>query len=524
MCPRIKKFLFVSLVILLTPSIQAWGMEEETYVFYRGYHFLKTEIIAEGIFNKRGISSKPVVQNKMTEEEIKDAIAKINSLNRFWTKEEKRQIKPSCDTPYQELIQLYTNSYKKFVGELSNQTSKTRQILRLAGLDHIDTNLFISTSLKASQAYCYGAGLKLYDAPGLQRYPSYSNDDYKPQDPILGYVDVIIIPKKDIKDCGAFFVVDSFAIGCTKLSHHFNKNLTEEMEVIFPFLIADKFHRARVPIQFPSLQLRGLKDGLQHAHWRKSILAASTVEEQQEIELRFVKAAVLHLAKKLESEGGIFLKQNGKTRVTNGPSLAGLEHALVPAEAALVRKRILSYQDKMVEKCFNKQSKQFRVPLTSLNFYLSHSLKRLARSNHPITIVSKFSMKTINFELMRIFLDEDTIEKIEFKGDPVISNDLCATFVGMDITDGKSQENADALWFYPQSTLVKDFIRVSIGRKQNLILDVTGLGLAPKYFELEDPKAPITLIDSERVNVETAYTWLVDGMDWYGDYVRKEMK
>lgn len=513
-------------IILVISSLQILAGDkiespnEAVYVFYRGYHFLNGEVISKEKLSERGIFSRSLSNGDIQPPEIGDAISKIQTLNRPWTKEEQIEFKSACDTPYQELVQLYTNHYATFIDELDVVNSNTRRILKLAGLENITANFLISTSLKAWQAYKYGAGLKLYKDVESQRYPSYSKPSFTPKNPIIGFVDVIIVPAKEIRNLGGFFVLDSFATGSIKLAYHFSNNLTEEREVVFPFYINAKYHVKRMPITLPSLHHSINGDGLQRAHWRKEISSA-TANEQKEVELKLIVSVIAKASEALDKNTTLSLEQYKKVRVYNGPSLVGLEKALVPAEAIVMRNDIVHFEQMITAQFFDKATHVFAIPIKNLSFPLCHALKRLAKSAYPITIFANFGMNSIKFDLMNIFLNEDGIVKVKFKSNPDNLQNLCEQFYALDVTKNYVWDDADAIWFDPDKSIIPNLLGVSNARTEPLVIDVSGLGLAPKYFEAN--MAMVNMVDEKREIVEKAYEWVVDGVDFHADYVREAL-
>lgn len=496
--------------------------KEETYVFYRGHHFLVGQVIDNAIFASRGISSRPVSNGDILAPQFKNVISKIQTLHRSWTEEEKIEFKSLCDTPYQQLVELYTNTYAKFIDELDEENSNTRKILKLAGLENITSNFFISTSLKSEQACKYGSGLKLYKDADLRRYPSYSKVTFKPQNQIIGFVDVIVIPKKEIQNTSAFFVVDSFATGCTKLSYHFSKNLTEEMEVLFPFYISEKYHVDRLPITLPSLKgISNIIGGLLCSHWTKKLAASTSKEDKKTIETNLIKSRISTISDCLDKKLTQELEKNKKIQVYNGPYLAGLDHALIPSDAIVMRKEIIDHEQKITSQYFNETIHQFTIPIGELSFALSHTLKRVAKSDYPITILANFSMKSINFGLMEIFLSEDAVVKLKFQGDPINLQSLCKQFFALDFRKNDVDEEANALWFNPDRSIIPNFKKILSSRKNQLIVDVSSLALAPGY--LETNTNILNFVDNEREEVNDAFNWIIDGADHHADQVREHL-
>lgn len=325
-----RVFIFLLLVILQT-AVNA----SNVYVFYRGYHFLADQDPLDDL-TPRGIRSRPI-PSTMTEDTAQALIRKVQSLQRPWTQAELSRFHSSCFSPLADLVQLYTNNYKNFTQELKDPQSRTRRILRLANLE-IDSNPFISTSLKALQAVKYGGGLKLFGHDELRRYPCYQ-DSGNPTNTQLGFLDIIVIPEEDIMNTGAFFVVESFARGDTALSYHWSKKLTEEQEVLFPFFISRKYHRERLFLSVPPLNKPF--SGLRPHRWLADIRQANE-EERSGIELRLITRLSEIGADIMEKRVATHLKSRGLHRLFVSPSFVYTERRLVPDDAARMRNQILT--------------------------------------------------------------------------------------------------------------------------------------------------------------------------------------
>lgn len=328
-------FKFLSVLLLFGSLISKDG--HATYVFYRGYHFLSDADPINDL-TPRGIRSWSVAPD-LTEDKAQEYADKIKSLARPWTREERRVFESGCFSPLAHLVQHYTNSYKTFTSELKNPASPTRRILRLAGLE-IDSNPFLSTSLKAEQAARYGSGLKLYGNEELRRYPGY-NAAGVPANETIGYLDIIAVEDKDIGNTGAFFVVESFARGDTRLSYHWSKKLTEEQEVIFPFIIPSKYHQKRLPIKSP--HLIGVISGLRVSHWKNKINKPGITEDDRKgVELKLLQRTSQISAQVVEDKVEKALKSVGKSRSYRSPEFIYTQRRLIPDDAAAMREAIES--------------------------------------------------------------------------------------------------------------------------------------------------------------------------------------
>ncbi len=510
----------------LQASSQDAVQREEVFIFFRGYHFLTNQQASDEALAQRGISTRSVDSGEVAQQNVDDAIEKICSLNRSWTQEEKDTFKPETRTPYQALVQCYTNNYMDFIAQLNSPDSMVHKILNSAGLGHVKSNFFLSTSLKAAQAFAYGAGLKLYGTENLRRYPGYAlsadKKSYKPAQPLLGYVDVIRVPYNVIQQLAAFFVVDSFTVGDTKLSYHFSKNLTEEREVIFPFQITAPYHVARIAIRMPKIKRSGLQNGMQQKHW---FTALQQDKDKRNIEAKFIVAHNKKSAEKLEMTIEEKIKAKNNVRVYHGSILQGLQRSLVPKEAVEMRKQILDHENEILH--MNSKNEKRVVSIANLSFPYAHALKRVASYGVPVMLKAQISLKTLDqntWQLMGIFMSENSLLGIKFEGDPQIVEQLCEKFKATDFRDYRALNRMQTLWFDPQPNLLDVAGSFVKKRQQPLVFDVSGLGLAPEYFEQSQDMTNLVVVDDERQELEEAYNWVMDGADWWGDYCRKELR
>lgn len=518
----------IFIIFSFLSSLEACQIDNDYYIFFRGYHFLEDQNIDLLTLKQRGIFSRPLSDNVINKDDIEEVTSKICSLNRPWSSEERKIFKSDCNTPYQELVQLYTNSYKKFTSELKDVNSQSQKILSLVDLKNIDSNFFISTSLKASQAYKYAAGLKLYGNDHLRRYPMYqpnpkNTSHFKPKNLILGYVDIFAVPKKEVELLGAFFVVDSFAIGSTKLKHHFSMNLTEEREVIFPFHIPSKYHCHRQPVQLFDLQPRKRLERLNCGLWIKKLEKAQDVDSRNQIELNLVESYAKYQSDFMEENVKKDLAKKGKERVFNGPQLMGLGETLIPADAIVTRDRIFQVESQITQKFFNKSTKNFSFPVDTLDFYYSHAIRRISGLGYPVNITAKFSINSIDYENLEIFISESNIKNLSFRGDPMIASTLCKEFFNISIHDFNAVMAMDKSWFQVNKVFFDKLINFGKKRSAVLTIDVEGLGIDPQHFETKFGNT-ICLIDAQKDEVKGIYDYIMEGADWVADCARKEAK
>lgn len=505
------------LCISLFIFVNAYGASGECYVFYRGHHILNNVAYDPAIMDARGIMTRPISNGLITGEDININVKKMADLNREWTKAERAIFKPTCPTPYQELVELYTNFYSTFTAQLRDQTSRTRRILNLVGIDVMD-NFFVSTSLKPDQAYKYGAGLKLFDHEELRRYPEY-NGVNEPENPVIGYVDVICVPKTEITNLSPFFVVESFSTGATKLAHHFRKNLTEEQEVIFPFLIDPRHHVARFPIILPSL-VGGIKDGLHHPHWRTALRGATTAEGKKAVELKIVKAWVLKRAEDLEKETQDSLKKNRLMRVSASPAFSLYGRTLVPSDSIKMRKQIINTERLIQASGYNQATRSYNLRIDRVDFILSHAINRIAANDYPVSITFGFSMMKMRSQLLAIFLRRNNICRIKFDGD-VYSEGIIQVCADSLYTRGAkynydnsvmmgSVRDVDKLWLSPRPARVQNFVEALEERQSSIEIDLTRTGIHPDIFSLLQHTKNVTAIDPTRKVDHRAYRRLIN--------------
>lgn len=337
----IKKFyhsLLCAHILSILCTLSATSTDEY-YVFFRGHHFLK------GIEINEEVRGSPICArgySGLSEIEVEHLREQMISLERPWSSTERIAFQPRCYSPLTELIERYTNSYTKFTTDLTNADSRTRRMLRLAGLE-IRENPFISTTLKSLQAYKYGYGLKLFGHEELRRYPQYNSEGI-PNKTELGYVDVILLSQKDTKKIKPFFVVESFCRGDTYLSSHWSKKLTEEEEVIFFFNIPSRYHKARIVLSPPHLN-RPL-DKLSVSYWSRQLLRARSVGEPLlPIEDKLVKRLSKINSDYAESMVMSYLTENKLKRLFTSKTISLITSKLVPDDAACIRHQIVRLVD-----------------------------------------------------------------------------------------------------------------------------------------------------------------------------------
>jgi hypothetical protein len=485
-----RKFLFIFLVMSFIIYPFASSASDE-YVFFRGYHYQREIQQPLDILKQRGVYSRSLQQGDIPSLEM--GLKKINLLHRSWNNDEIASFNPVCATPYQDLVQLYTNSYTTFVQELTQTDSRTRRIFRLAGLEP-QSNPFISTSLNTRHAYKYGCGLKFFKHESRRLYPGYDNLGI-PLNDSIGFVDVFVIPKKDLSEARPFFVVESFALNDTKLSYHFSKKLTEEEEVIFPFGILEKYHRARFSVSCSPL-CKGVWEGkLHYNRWKKNLSSVSTPESQKAIEHKLVKRI-----SEIHSDGlEQIVQRDIPNRVKKSSAMNGFARTLTPNDAIVVHKAIEECITYYRLNFFDPQKKKFKIAIDAERFEQSHALRHIADGGYPVKITYTGSINTIYPELMNIFLGKESVKKLTFKGDPKKpskASSLRKVFSKLPVDDPQCEQILSTLWFVPLVDKTKGLIKCVQNRKTNLDIDVSGLGIQPHLLtQLQD--WPIRIKDKD---------------------------
>lgn len=121
---------------------------------------------------------------------------------------------------YHWVLELYVNKYAEFKKQLLVPTSELSLLLKKYGLS-FDDIFFVSTSLNAKTAVKYACGLC---SGGYRNWPNWKLEEINKQ-ATVGYLDVFIIPRKDLHELGAFPVVEEFALHTMKLSHHYASSI-----------------------------------------------------------------------------------------------------------------------------------------------------------------------------------------------------------------------------------------------------------------------------------------------------------
>ncbi len=515
-----------ALLRFLTILLFSFSSAHTACVFYRGFHFLAGKDVSEIDRGANGIHSR-VTPPDMPEEEALACVAKIKTLSRPWTTSERSEFKPTAPSPMAELVQLYTNSYNTFTTQLRSATSRTRRIFRLAGLE-LTANPFLSTTLKVEHALRYGSGLKLFGHDELRRYPEYDAQG-KPKNGEIGFVDTIIIPQEDLREMGAFFVLEAFATGDTKLSYHWSKKLIEEQEVIFPFIILRKYHSTRVPLKPPHLGKRF--PGIHHKQWLKNINAARATSKNSERESDLTKRLCKLSAASFEKAASIVLQRFRLSRRYTSTDFYP-QRNLIPDDATQMRKKIVRHVDVLGREYAARGYTGWDIsgylmstdaPITTA--YAFRSLGQTA----PLSLRADIALgEGMNFEALAVIVQAPQLRSLSMLGPE--PEGICPEF------DDEEMDQADMqivyarlantrTWSCPHknfSIILKALETRATSGGAPLTLDITGQSLDPTSFyrlsALVDLQDDNRETDEEAMAAaENALGYNDDGWDDYYD-------
>lgn len=450
---------------------------KRVYIFYRGYHFLKeTEPLTDFSAGKV-VNSRPVESGEV--ENVEESISKIARLNRPWEEDERTLLKPTCATPYHELVQLYTNSYTTFTSELKDKDSKTRKIFRLEGIE-VTTNPFVSTSRLVHQAFRYGSGHKLYGIEDLRRYPDYE-DTGKPKNKTIGYVDVYIIPEVDLVKYGIFDVVGNFATGATKLSYHFRKDLTAEMEFIFPFYISRRFHVRRIPISTPNLTTTVPK-GLYKGVWLRNIKEAKTTEDRHKVEEGLLSRLETIEQKRIPDDISLILSMHGIQIINSHPFLDGLRLSnFTPHDAKELRRDVKLIEDKIGTKYRNASKGRVTFPVKDQFRATAWALRNFAGRGDQVFINYDVSFRRLNPDIFNLYLENDEFYSMQLRGDFISYSTKPSEEELVDLDDDVLQKVLNSI----------------AKRKVKLILNIENTRLSPRLLSILSKQENVFLIGWE---------------------------
>jgi hypothetical protein len=467
---------------------------KRVYVFYRGYHFLTGTDPLTDFSAGKGFHSRPVSNGEV--KDVGGTIFKIARLHRPWTAAERLTFSPTCSTPYRELAQLYTNSYATFTAELKKRDSRTRRILRLEGVE-VSANPFVSTSLLVHQAFRYGSGHKLYGIEDMRRYPDYKETG-KPENKVVGYVDVYIMPETDYARYGIFDVVGNFATGATKLSYHYSKDLTAEEEFIFPLAIGGQFHVRRIPIRVPDFT-ESVPKGLYKGVWLRRIKGAKTEEERHAIEADLLSR--LEDIEKARISKGVTLQlmMQGIRVVNSHPIIDGFKlSSLTPAEAKLLRRKIALLEDEIGHKYRDAASGKVAIVIKKQSRSLAWALRNFAERGDRVAIDFSVSLKEFDPTIMGIYLRNNNVGAVRFSGDRRHGVSLKGEFRNwvnwcLKPRHGITEETLDRYFVVPDKDAITTLLSAARGRTSPVIIDMGGIALHPALRSL--------LLDAENVTV-----------------------
>ncbi|QEK39161.1 hypothetical protein [Candidatus Nesciobacter abundans] len=227
------------------------------YVFYRGTHF-NTNVTDNDINrivndskkrNLHGIdcTSKYSAENKLDEsacEQLSNDFAELSYKGsiKFQTGKSKSTNK-DFRSPMHAVQEMHVQNCDLFQEKLKDRTSELSKMLLETTGEYIDKKFLISTSLNPYVAlkFCTGrAGCP----EGQVRKPEKVNNELF-INPLLGYLDIFVVPLDEIKSLNPFFVTEEFStLGITLFNGASNPRHEQE-EVTFPFHIPGKYHKLR---------------------------------------------------------------------------------------------------------------------------------------------------------------------------------------------------------------------------------------------------------------------------------------
>jgi|GEM_PF-5960760 len=487
-----RKIILLFLTLVFSPTVFSAAFEigtkppsKKVHVFYRGYHFLRETDPETDFKGRQGFSSRPISKREIVD--VTEAVSNMKKLNRPWTTEEKTEFSPECSTPYKELIQLYTNSYTEFTRQLKNKDSRTRKIFRL-GMIEVSENPFISTTLFPHQAYRYGNGSKLYGRKEQRRFPDYDQEG-KPTNKIIGYMDVYIVPEKEYEALEIFNVVGNFATRATKLSCHCRKDLTAEMEFIFPFAIGCRFHFARVPIRVPDFRISVLK--LRKKHWLEKLKEAGTVEERHKVEARIIRRLEKRDSPEIAKRVIDQLRKKGVDVVRSLVLDGVLLDNFTPSNAKQMRQEIDILEKKIARDYRSDGVVCLEVRKQSKS--LAWALRNFASRGDNVQIDFSVSFKKFDPALIGVYLENSNVTSVKFTGDGRDTEskaEFFNSYVNWAVKQGShdSQEILDREFISVEEDSIKKLVAIIEKRQSPITIDIEGIHMHPAIRRLFNVK------------------------------------
>lgn len=227
----------------------SFAVNEEYYVLFRGVHFSTEKPIPAVPIAPQIVyspySAKP--QNRLQDTEKKRAFETLKYIVSSGAPDDRL---PNGMSAYDWIQQHYVNNYKQFKLDCANPHSNLRHLLTIQpALRDINEPFLVSTTFSAHKALQYAAGM--CGPKNRRRLPIENvNGVLQLTNPIIGYVDVFVIPANQITGGIPYFVLEEFTKHNITIPHQKwpQENYTHQEEVNFPFFIPAQFHRARIMV------------------------------------------------------------------------------------------------------------------------------------------------------------------------------------------------------------------------------------------------------------------------------------
>ncbi len=440
--------------------------EDNFYVLFRGFHYTPGHVVQ----SKQMIDSATKVdcrslytsQAALSADQSSE-LAK--NLQRLYTSGSIKRGDSFFPSAYDEMQEYFVNEYANMRTALQRHSSKIRQDLHAYNI-HCNDIFLISTSLSSYIALKYAAGL--CTPPEYRRNPLGRNEknEIVIKNPILGYMDMFIIPFSEMKLLYPYFVIEEFARHHITIPYKWKqKDYTLAEEVNFPFLIPGKYHHKRIALDVSTFPFRNRKDpdDCMRYYLKKFSMNMDT----------YIKNLFLSLK---------------KNQIFAGPlahSFFKVSHHIMPAEAVRVRHKINEQIDSLVADYFDSGSQSFQIEDIKIDFYLSYALENLGLREYPISISTNFSLETAKIRHLLAFINAPYITDIKLTGEDEIGITMEADMdhnrkFGIFSNNAGFQEFP---WRTPHH-LFKLLISHLKKRKDPLIIDITGQSLDHEAFGL----------------------------------------
>lgn len=463
--PFFSFFLFFVLSIVNTSLIFASASEDSFYVLFRGFHFTPNQAIqSKNIIeatSQMDCKALYTSQSSLTKETSLDLAKKLQSLYTSGSIQKNGIFFPSA---YDAMQEYFVNEYANMRDSLKKPHSEIRQHLSSYEI-HCDDIFLISTSLSSYIALKYAAGLC---TPSQHRRNPLGKDTENRlviENPILGYMDIFIIPFGEMKLLYPYFVVEEFARHHIRLPYKWKqKDYTGAEEVNFPFLIPGKYHHKRLAVDvsdFPFHNRKNPDDCMRYYLRKKSA----------DIDM-YIRNYFLSLK---------------KNQVFVGPLAQAcfrVNHHIMPSEAIKVRDKINGHINSLVTKFFDGQRKSFYMQEIDIDFYLSYALENLGLREYPISISTHFSFERSKVRHLLAFINAPYITDLELVGEDGIGITMEEVMdynekYGIFSNNGGFQEFP---WRVPHHYFTSLITHLK-KRKNSLKINITGQSLDHKSFD-----------------------------------------